>query len=70
MADLRQWEEAGVRLSHVPELLLQIYDIKAEPSRFRLERAAKVARYAALTAVEPSKSLALNLAEELELRAE
>ena len=69
MADLADWEDAGLRLSHVPELLLRIYDIKAEPSKFRLKNAANVARYAASTTAEPAKTLALNLAEDLERRA-
>ncbi len=67
--DLKRWEEAGLRLNHVPELILLIYDIKAEPTKFRLQSAAKVARYASSTAAEPAKTLAIELAEELERRA-
>ena len=68
-ADLKRWEGAGSRLNHVPELLLRIYDIRAEPSKFRLRQAAKVARYAASMAAGPAKTRALALAEELERRA-
>ena len=68
-ADLQKWEEAGLRLNHVPELILNIYDVKADPSKFRLRHAAKVARYAASTAAGPAKTLAVALAEELEQRA-
>ncbi len=69
MADLKRWESVGLRLNHVPELTLRLYDLRANPSKYQLKRAANVARYAALIMSGPAKSVAVELAEELEKHA-
>ena len=50
-------------------VLVELSDLHADPSKHRLWRAAKAARYAALIADEPLKTEAVALAEELEQRS-
>jgi hypothetical protein len=68
-ADLERWESVGLRLNHVPELSLSLFELRTNPSRTQLEHAAVAARYAASTIVGPAKAMAVELAEELEQRA-
>jgi hypothetical protein len=60
----------GHRLENVtPTLLLAVSDLRADPCKIRLHRAASAARYAASIAEEPLKTEAVALAEELEARS-
>jgi hypothetical protein len=69
-SDLQRWETAGCRLFDVtPTVLHEITDLRVDPSKSRLIRAASAARYAALIADQPLKTEAVALAEELERRS-
>ena len=69
-ADLARWKTTGRRLENVATaVLVELSDLHADPSKHRLWRAAKAARYAALIADEPLKTEAVALAEELEQRS-
>jgi hypothetical protein len=69
-ADLARWKAAGQRLKKVASaVLVELSDLHTDPSKKRLWRAAKAARYAASIADEPLKTEAEALADELEQRS-
>jgi hypothetical protein len=69
-ADLARWEALGCRLAAVtPAVFVEVSELRNDPCKHRIGRAANAARYTASIADEPLKTEAVALAEELERRS-
>jgi hypothetical protein len=69
-ADLDRWEATARRLELLATApFVAISALRKDPCKYRFYRAGCAARYAASIAVEPLKTEAVALAEELERRS-